>query len=58
MASGCAILIGDYAIRAGEVSDSMAKFGIVMFYIVMTAIWLAALWFLFVTSGMPLFPTV
>jgi hypothetical protein len=36
----------------------MAKLGIVMFYIVMAAIWLAALWFLFVTSGIPLFPNL
>ena len=29
----------------------MARFGIAMFYVVMAAIWLAALWFLFVTFG-------
>jgi len=34
----------------------MARFGIVLFYIVMAAIWFAALWFLSVTSGTPLFP--
>jgi hypothetical protein len=34
----------------------MARFGIVLFYIVMAAIWFAALWFLFVPSGTPLFP--
>jgi len=36
----------------------MARFGIVLFYIVMAAIWFAALWFLFVTSETPLFPTL
>jgi hypothetical protein len=36
----------------------MARFGIAMFYVVMAAIWLAALWFLFVTSGTALFPNL
>jgi hypothetical protein len=36
----------------------MARFGIVLFYIVMAAIWFAALWFLFVTPGMRFFPTL
>jgi len=41
-----------------DVPGSMARFGIVLFYIVMAAIWFAAVWFLFVTSGAPLFPTL
>ena len=36
----------------------MARFGIVLFYVVMAAIWFAALWFLFVTSGTPFFPNL
>ena len=50
--------IDDILFGVGTPPGSMARFGIAMFYVVMAAIWLAALWFLFVTSGTALFPNL